>query len=134
MSLPKPTTKPDISLETSFVNPLPEEQKSDSANKRITAVTDNKAENQGSFRQTEVPNNNPSEIEPISNDKPSVDEDSSPLTDNQNIWTGTVDEVEINFVNKLVDGVDTMFDRSSNSEYTGKMRILDNTGRINGEL
>lgn len=137
MSLPEPTTKPNISLETSFVNPFPEEQKSDSESKRLSADTDNKTENQGSisdFRRNEAPENNPSEIELIPNDKPSVDEDSSPSTVNQNIWTGTVDEVEINFVNKLVDGVDTIFDRRSNSEYTGKMRILDNTGRINGEL
>ena len=137
MILPEPTTKPNISLETSFVNPFPEEQKSDSESKRLSADTDNKTENQGSisdFRRNEVPENNPSEIELIPNDKPSVDEDSSPSTVNQNIWTGTVDEVEINFVNKLVDGVDTIFDRRSNSEYTGKMRILDNTGRINGEV
>ena len=33
-----------------------------------------------------------------------------------------------------MDGVDTIFDRNTNRAYTGKMRILDNSGKINGEL
>ena len=52
----------------------------------------------------------------------------------ENIWAGTVDEVEIKFITKLMDGVDTIFDRSTNRAYTGRMKILDNSGKINGEL
>jgi hypothetical protein len=50
------------------------------------------------------------------------------------IWTGTVEEVEIKFITKLIDGIDTIFDRNTNTAYSGKMRILDNSGKINGEL
>ena len=33
-----------------------------------------------------------------------------------------------------MDGVDTIFDRNTNRAYTGRMRIFDNSGKINGEL
>lgn len=60
--------------------------------------------------------------------------DPNSLQEEENIWAGTVDEVEIKFITKLMDGVDTIFDRNTNRAYTGRMRILDNSGKINGEL
>ena len=59
---------------------------------------------------------------------------SSIATDDENIWVGTVDEVEVKFITKLIDGIDTIFDRKTNAAYSGKMRILDKSGNINGEL
>lgn len=55
-------------------------------------------------------------------------------TDDKEIWTGTVDEVENMFVTKLIDGIDTILIRDSNKRYSGKMRILDASGEITGEL
>jgi antitoxin component YwqK of YwqJK toxin-antitoxin module len=55
-------------------------------------------------------------------------------TDEKDIWTGTVDEVENMFVTKLIDGIDTILIRDSNKRYSGKMRILDASGEITGEL
>ena len=60
--------------------------------------------------------------------------DPNSLQEEESIWAGTVDEVEIKFITKLMDGVDTIFDRNTNRAYTGRMRILDNSGKINGEL
>ena len=61
--------------------------------------------------------------------------DVNPSTAKDNdLWIGTVNEVEINFITKLIDGIDTVFDRSSNVPYSGKMRIIDNSGSITGEL
>ncbi len=55
-------------------------------------------------------------------------------TGEKDIWTGTVDEVENMFVTKLIDGIDTILIRDSNKRYSGKMRILDASGEITGEL
>ena len=55
-------------------------------------------------------------------------------TDEKDVWTGTVDEVENMFVTKLIDGIDTILIRDSNKRYSGKMRILDASGEITGEL
>ena len=60
--------------------------------------------------------------------------DPNSLQEEENIWAGTVDEVEIKFITKLMDGVDTIFDRNTNRAYTGRMRILDNLGKLTENL
>ncbi|MDA7757306.1 hypothetical protein N8920_05355 [Opitutales bacterium] len=35
---------------------------------------------------------------------------------------------------KLIDGIDTIFDRRTNLPYNGKMEILDDNGMISGKL
>ena len=105
--------------------------------KNIIPIANQNSEKVDSVEEISIPTDQFKQKEVINSPKQQHEEPpatSSFATDDKNIWVGTVDEVEINFVNKLVDGVDTIFGRSSNSEYTGKMRILDNTGRINGEL
>ena len=84
---------------------------------------DNK--NQNSNQDSEIlPENQKEKSTPVPNS----------FQEEENIWAGTVDEVEIKFITKLMDGVDTIFDRNTNRAYTGRMKILDNSGKINGEL
>ena len=45
-----------------------------------------------------------------------------------------VEEVEISFDTKFVNGIDTIFDRRHKSTYSGKMIILNDLGKVNGEL
>ena len=56
------------------------------------------------------------------------------LSEDEDTWIGTVDEVENIFTTTLIDGIDTIFVRNSNKRFSGKMRILDLNGKINGEL
>lgn len=59
---------------------------------------------------------------------------SSAVPHEEDTWSGSVNEVEGRFVTKLIDGIDTIFDRKNDLSYTGKMRILDEAGNITGEL
>ena len=54
--------------------------------------------------------------------------------ESKEFWTGTAQEVEGAFQTKLINGIDTVFDRSTNQRFTGKMRILDSAGDKKGEL
>tara|TARA_B100000242_G_scaffold282504_1_gene243837 strand:- start:314 stop:1426 length:1113 start_codon:yes stop_codon:yes gene_type:complete len=62
----------------------------------------------------------------------------SPINDSvleeNGTWSGTVDEVENKFTTRLIDGIDTIFVMDSNEKFSGKMRILEISGEINGEL
>lgn len=53
---------------------------------------------------------------------------------NTNIWTGTVEEAENQFVTDLIDGIDTVSDAKSKIPFTGKMQILDKRGFLIGEV
>ena len=52
----------------------------------------------------------------------------------KNLWTGTPEEAEGTFNTKLIDGIDTVFDRQTNQTFSGKMIILNASGNKNGEL
>ena len=41
-----------------------------------------------------------------------------------NVWTGTVREAEIAFQTKLIEGIDTIFDRKTDRRFSGKMEIF----------
>ena len=49
-------------------------------------------------------------------------------------WTGTVAEAEAMFITELIDGIDTVSDRESRDPFTGKMRILNAAGKVQGEV
>ena len=49
-------------------------------------------------------------------------------------WTGTVAEAEAMFITELIDGIDTVSDRESGIPFTGKMRILNAEGKVQGEV
>ena len=51
-----------------------------------------------------------------------------------NVWTGTVREAEIAFQTKLIEGIDTVFDRKTDRRFSGKMEIVDSSGVKKGEL
>ena len=53
---------------------------------------------------------------------------------NSNIWTGTVNEAENQFVTDLIDGIDTVSDAKTKIPFTGKMQILDQEGSLIGEV
>ena len=54
--------------------------------------------------------------------------------ENKNTWKGTADDVELNFITELINGLDTIKERKSNLPFTGKMVIIDKTGLLIGEL
>jgi hypothetical protein len=74
----------------------------------------------------EVPN------EEITKETPNLSTKSKP--ESKEFWTGTAQEVEGAFETKLINGIDTVFDRSTNQRFSGKMRILDSAGDKKGEL
>ena len=76
-----------------------------------------------------IPSDNKTQQEAISSSSNKLSD-----TDEKDIWTGTVDEVENMFVTKLIDGIDTILISDSNKRYSGKMRILDASGEITGEV
>ena len=49
-------------------------------------------------------------------------------------WTGTVAEAEAQFITELIDGIDTVSDRASGIPFTGKMRIINAEGKVQGEV
>ena len=50
------------------------------------------------------------------------------------VWTGTTQDVETIFETKLIEGIDTVLYRKSNRRFSGKMKIVDSTGNRKGEL
>ena len=54
--------------------------------------------------------------------------------EDENLWTGTPKEAEISFDTKLVNGIDTVFEKGTNQPFSGKMIILNDLGNKNGEL
>ena len=54
--------------------------------------------------------------------------------EDENFWTGTPKEAEISFDTKLVNGIDTVFEKGTNQPFSGKMIILNDLGSKNGEL
>ncbi len=54
--------------------------------------------------------------------------------EDENLWTGTPKEAEISFDTKLVNGIDTVFEKGTNQPFSGKMIILNDLGSKNGEL
>ena len=163
IALPQPTTKPDISPQSPIststpkavqTNIAPEKTpKSDNFTEVTNSIDDSVAEindsdknvslnvstadNSESSKET---SNQPEQTLPSGDEsfdagKIVVPPDVTPLTTKDNdLWIGTVNEVEISFITKLIDGIDTIFDRSSNAPYSGRMRIVDNSGLITGEL
>ena len=53
---------------------------------------------------------------------------------NSNIWTGTVNDAENQFVTDLIDGIDTVSNAKTKIPFTGKMQILDPEGSLIGEV
>ena len=53
---------------------------------------------------------------------------------NSNIWTGTVNDAENQFVTDLIDGIDTVSYAKTKIPFTGKMQILDAEGSLIGEV
>ena len=50
------------------------------------------------------------------------------------VWTGTTQDVETIFETKLIEGIDTVLYRKTNRRFSGKMKIVDSTGNRKGEL
>ncbi len=50
------------------------------------------------------------------------------------IWEGTVMEAELAFRTELINGLDTVKFRKNDSTYSGKMNILDENGKLVGEV
>jgi len=49
-------------------------------------------------------------------------------------WSGTVAEADARYITELIDGIDTVSDRASGVPFTGKMRILNAAGKVQGEV
>ena len=50
------------------------------------------------------------------------------------VWTGTVEEAEIEFTTELINGLDTVRVKKSNEPFTGMMRILNRSGSLQGSV
>ena len=49
-------------------------------------------------------------------------------------WTGTVEEAEIEFITELIDGLDSVRVKKSNKPFSGTMRILNQSGSLQGSV
>ena len=62
----------------------------------------------------------------------------SPIGDSassdEDAWTGTVEEAEIEFITELIDGLDTVRVKKSNKPFSGTMRILNQSGSLQGSV
>lgn len=58
----------------------------------------------------------------------------SPVESTTPDWSGTVAEADARFITELIDGIDTVSDRASRVPFTGKMRILNAAGKVQGEV
>ena len=54
--------------------------------------------------------------------------------ENKNTWRGTADDVELNFITELINGLDTIKERKSDLPFSGKMVIVNESGDLVGEL
>jgi len=57
-----------------------------------------------------------------------------PYTQNKPDWIGTVREAEDIFLTELIDGLDTVSYRKSGEAFTGRMRIVNEQGKAQGEV
>ena len=79
-------------------------------------------------------------IDPSLDEAPRSAEPSSPNGDNEieesgnPDWTGTVSEAESFFITELIDGLDTVRLRSNGIPFSGKMRIMNQSGQAQGEV
>tara|TARA_B100001057_G_scaffold148922_1_gene148838 strand:- start:116 stop:739 length:624 start_codon:yes stop_codon:yes gene_type:complete len=55
-------------------------------------------------------------------------------TSSDDAWTGTVEEAEIEFITELIDGLDTVRVKKSNKPFSGTMRILNQSGSLQGSV
>jgi hypothetical protein len=55
-------------------------------------------------------------------------------SENKNTWRGTADDVELNFITELINGLDTIKERKSDLPFSGKMVIVNESGDLVGEL
>ena len=78
---------------------------------------------------TKIPSDNKTQQEEISSSSNKLSD-----TDEKDIWTGTVDEVENMFVTKLIDGIDTILIRDSNKRLLWKNEDFRCLRQNNGEL
>ncbi|MEC8243346.1 MAG: hypothetical protein VX038_00725 [Verrucomicrobiota bacterium] len=78
----------------------------------------------------------PEPLEALNAEVTNETQDSSTISkpESKKFWTGTAKEVEGTFQTKLINGIDTVFDRLTNQRFTGKMKILDTAGDKKGEL
>ncbi len=74
----------------------------------------------------------PSETSEIVSELP--DENSVVPMDEDDTWEGTVQEAEIDFTTELINGLDTVKYRSSNTPFSGKMKILGADDNLLGEV
>ena len=62
----------------------------------------------------------------------------SPIGDSassdEDAWTGTVEEAEIEFITELINGLDTVRVKKSNKPFSGTMRILNQSGSLQGSV
>lgn len=157
---PEPSIKPDISLDTAIISPINQlgedkdrvesrsETKGLPLNTGSLLVTGQPTQ-QNNFLQSNLEDLEKTDEKDLSelaqepnipNTTTSAEENLTPPNSSDSssteeyIWIGTVDEVEIKFITKLIDGTDTIFDRSTNNTFSGKMRILEDSGMIGGEL
>jgi hypothetical protein len=161
ISLPKPASKPDLSLDTTLIQtqqpttPRPSQAAYNTAAKNGSTVKQkdvSTSDNTGSIvdpavtypspvnldtptesKLKEVNSPQTNELLEEKNLKNNKKQDSAIVADDSG-WSGTVEEVEGRFITKLIDGIDTIFDRKTNASYNGKMRILNDSGMISGEL
>lgn len=68
------------------------------------------------------------------NDAPAPVPSPKSVVSEENVWTGTLRQAEMEFETDLIDGVDTVSDRNTLEPYTGKMRILNESGELKGEV
>ncbi|MDA8990158.1 hypothetical protein N9H45_01355 [Opitutales bacterium] len=161
IALPKPANKPDISFDATVITTAQESGPVSEAVASKTKVTPTLIAESGRISvegsKNTIKNSIDANLTPSTKDIPALpksseinsiqaeemqnDENSIPppaptfasITKSSD-WTGTVEEVEGRFVTKLIDGIDTIFDRRTNLPYNGKMEILDDNGMISGKL
>lgn len=94
--------------------------------------------NQPTQRKADLSVNRTSSILPTVQNTPPLQiktkETTQTNSTNSNIWTGTVNEAENQFVTDLIDGIDTVSDAKTKIPFTGKMQILDQEGSLIGEV
>jgi hypothetical protein len=82
----------------------------------------------------------PAPVEPVENPVTTQPKTEIPVAtikgtdEDTNVWEGDRMEAELQFVTYLVDGLDTIFHKQTKIPFTGKMRVLDASGNLLGEL
>jgi len=55
-------------------------------------------------------------------------------TGDKDLWEGTVEEAELQFVTHIINGKDTIFSKDTGAPFTGTMRVLNADGRAKGQF